>query len=200
MKCWLIYRVVSQRQWVSALLHKTLLRVIHGLFVYKRITLVLTSSCYVCWNSNKILWLFWLNKKERSFMSLAGYQCPLRGENKLLLEQENSDSMLKSISNWSPASILNLKMWILKMRALQVWIFEILHFKTGKWTEKKLASPKEYTLPPLHLKPNFGLNFWPSKIFSWALPLLDVRHCCKLSLNATSRNTNEPNLRKWKKS
>ena len=165
MKYWLIYRAVSQRQWVSALLHKTLLRVIHGLFVYKRITLVLTSSCYVCWNSNKILWLFWLNKKERSFMSLAGYQCPLRGENKLLLEQENSYSMLKSISNWSPASILNLKMWILKMRALQVWIFEILHFKTGKWTEKKLASPKEYTLPPLHLKPNFGLNLGPPKFF-----------------------------------
>ena len=165
MKCWLIYKVISQRQWVSALLHKTLLRVIHGSFVYKRITLVLTSSCYVCLNSNKILWLFWLNKKERSFMSLAGYQCPLRGERKLLLEQENSDSMLKSISNWSPASILNLKMWILKMRALQVWNFEILHFKTGKWTEKKLASPKEYTLPPLHLKPNFGLNLGPPKFF-----------------------------------
>ena len=37
------------------------------------------------------------------------------------------------------------------------------------------------------------------KILSWVLPLLDVRNCCKLSLYAISRKTNEPNLRKWQK-
>ena len=33
--------------------------------------------------------------------------------------------------------------------------------------------------------PNSGRNF-----FSWALPLLDVRHCFKLSLYSISRKTN----------
>ena len=37
------------------------------------------------------------------------------------------------------------------------------------------------------------------KIFSWDLPRLDVIHCCKLSLHAISRKTNELNLRKWQK-
>ena len=35
--------------------------------------------------------------------------------------------------------------------------------------------------------------------FSWILSLLDIRHCCKLSLYAISRKTNEANMRKWKK-
>ena len=55
-------------------------------------------------------------------------------------------------------------------------------------------------------KPSFGANFGtfgpnsdPKKIFSWILPVLDVRHCCKLSLYAISRKTDEPNLRKWQK-
>ena len=42
--------------------------------------------------------------------------------------------------------------------------------------------------------PDLVLNF-----FLWVLCLLDVRHCCKLSLYAISRTTNEPNLRKWQK-
>ena len=37
-------------------------------------------------------------KKENNFMGLVGFECPLRGEKKLLLEQENLDSVLKSIS------------------------------------------------------------------------------------------------------
>ena len=39
----------------------------------------------------------------------------------------------------------------------------------------------------------------PKFFFLWILPLLDVNHCCKLSLYAISRKTNEPNLRKWQK-
>ena len=36
-------------------------------------------------------------------------------------------------------------------------------------------------------------------LFSWILPLLDIRNCCKLSLFTISRKTNEPNLRKLQK-
>ena len=36
--------------------------------------------------------------------------------------------------------------------------------------------------------PNLGPNF-----FSLVLPLIDVRHCNKLSLYAISKKTNEPN-------
>ena len=55
-------------------------------------------------------------------------------------------------------------------------------------------------------KPNFGTNFGPfdphlhfKKIFSWILPLLYVRHCCKISLSGIWRKTYKPNLRKWRK-
>ena len=38
-----------------------------------------------------------MDKKESSFMGLVGFECPLRGEKKLLLENENLDSVLRSI-------------------------------------------------------------------------------------------------------
>ena len=44
----------------------------------------------------------------------------------------------------------------------------------------------------------FGANVGP-KIFLWALILLVVRHCFKLSFYAISRKTNEPILKKWEK-
>ena len=50
--------------------------------------------------------------------------------------------------------------------------------------------------------PDFGLfwpKFGPKNFFSWVLPLLDVRHCCKLSLYAISKKSNKPNLRKLQK-
>ena len=42
-----------------------------------------------------------------------------------------------------------------------------------------------------NIETNFGTrsNFF----FSWVLPLLDVRHCGKLSLYAISKKTNDPN-------
>ena len=53
-------------------------------------------------------------------------------------------------------------------------------------------------------KPSFATEFGPFcpkfgpwKIFLKVLPLLDVIHFYKLSLYATSRKTNKPNLRKW---
>ena len=42
-------------------------------------------------------------------------------------------------------------------------------------------------------------RIWAPKFYSWILPLLHVIHHWKLSLYATSRKTNDPNLRKWKK-
>ena len=42
-------------------------------------------------------------------------------------------------------------------------------------------------------------QIWDPYFFSWVLPLLDVRHCCKLSLYATSRKNNDSNSRKWQK-
>ena len=45
----------------------------------------------------------------------------------------------------------------------------------------------------------FWPKFGPKNIFSWVLLLLYGRHCCKLSLYAISRETDEPNLRKWQK-
>ena len=45
---------------------------------------------------------------------------------------------------------------------------------------------------------SFDPKLVPKKIFM-GLPLLEVIHCCKLSLYAISRKTNEPNLRNDKK-
>ena len=43
------------------------------------------------------------------------------------------------------------------------------------------------------------LTRFAQKFFAGVLPLLDITHCCKLSLYAISRKTNKSNLRKWKK-
>ena len=81
-------------------------------------------------------------------MDLVGFKCPLRGEKKVVLEQENLDSLLKSIPTWNPACILNLKMWILKTRAAN--FFEILKSCISKWENGRRMywpSPKKYNLP-----------------------------------------------------
>ena len=46
---------------------------------------------------------------------------------------------------------------------------------------------------------HFGKNLVLKKRFSWVLPLIDVIHCCNVSLYAISKKTNEQNLRKWQK-
>ena len=51
-------------------------------------------------------------------------------------------------------------------------------------------------------RPNFdpfGPNLGPENVFSWILPLLEVRHRCNGLLYANSRKNNEQNLRKWQK-
>ena len=47
-------------------------------------------------------------------------------------------------------------------------------------------------------KTNFGQYFVPI-FFSYVLPLLDPKHCCKLSLYAISRKIKEPNWENGKK-
>ena len=70
-------------------------------------------------------------------------------------KKKNLDLVLNSKSTWSPASILNLKMWILKIRALQTNNFEFLKscaFQNEKmdrkWTDLTLRNK---TPPPLFL-------------------------------------------------
>ena len=46
---------------------------------------------------------------------------------------------------------------------------------------------------------HFGKNLVLKKRFSWVLPLIDVIHCCNVSLYAISKKTNKQNLRKWQK-
>ena len=50
-------------------------------------------------------------------------------------------------------------------------------------------------------KTSFRSDFGPlgPKFYLLILPLVEVRHCCKLSFYVNSRKTNEPNLRKWQK-
>ena len=64
-------------------------------------------------------------------MGFIGFECPLRGEKKPAFWKKKLDSVLKLRSTWSPASALNLKMWILKMRGPQAKKFEFLKTQRG---------------------------------------------------------------------
>ena len=118
-----------------------------GCLFTKRSVLILTSSCHVRLHSHKMLWFYCLDslvgplnppngwKRKHFLMCLVGFECPLWSKKKLLLEKENLDSVL--------SFVLNLKMWILKMRALQakkICIFEIFDFKMRECTENVLPS------------------------------------------------------------
>ena len=95
-----------------------------------------------------------MNKKESSFMGLVGFEFPLRGEKKLLLKKENLDSVLKSVSTWSPASVVNLKMWILEIKVPQAKFFEIFKSSISKWVNglNEPDSPNEIYPPPWNQK------------------------------------------------
>ena len=105
-----------------------------------------------------------MDKKESSLMGLVGSLCLLRGEKKLLLEKENLGSLLKSKSTWSPASVLNLKMWI---RFLNFWNLTFQNEKMdGKWTDSPLRNTtplksKNFDLPQKYKKPKFQLPLPP---------------------------------------
>ena len=58
--------------------------------------------------------------------------------------------------------------------------------------ENKRTKPEK--MAKNNFKPDFG-SFWPKfgpqKCFLWVSPLLDVKHCFKLSLYAIQRKTNK---------
>ena len=83
-------------------------------------------------------------------MGLVGFEFPLRGEKKLLLKKENLDSVLKSVSTWSPASVVNLKMSILEIKVPQAKFFEIFKSSISKWVNglNEPDSPNEIYPPP----------------------------------------------------
>ena len=56
------------------------------------------GSSYTDWMVWMALKTHQIDKKESSFIGLVGFECPQRCEKKLLLEKENLDSVLKSIS------------------------------------------------------------------------------------------------------
>ena len=93
----LISSLISRRQQVSILLLKTLFLIVHRLLVYKRMLFDLVyipteCSGFTDWMAWRALLTHQMDKKES--MGLVGFEDPLRGEKKLLLEQENLDSML----------------------------------------------------------------------------------------------------------
>ena len=71
-----------------------------GLLFIERSLSILTSSCHVCLHSHKMIWLYWLDGLEGppSTMALVGSKGPLRGGEKVVLEQKNLDLVLKSLS------------------------------------------------------------------------------------------------------
>ena len=114
-----------------------------GCLFIKGSLLILTSSCHVCLHPHKTLWLYWLGGLEGSkWIKNEEFY----GFGLLLLEKENLDSVLKSISTWNPASALNLKMWILKMKAapaklLNFWNLAFQKDKMdGEWTDLTLRN------------------------------------------------------------
>ena len=110
-----------------------------GCLFTKRSLLILTSSCHVCLHSHDMLWFYWLD-------GLGG---PLKPPKK-----ENLDSVLKSVSTWSPASVVNLKMWILEIKVPQAKFFEIFKSSISKWVNglNEPDSPNEIYPPPLETK------------------------------------------------
>ena len=62
--------------------------------------LILTSNCLFPLIQNALAFRTgWFGgPSKRNFMGLVGFECPLRGKKKLLLERKNLDSVLKPIS------------------------------------------------------------------------------------------------------
>ena len=145
----------SVRDRESALFFSKLSFVLYtGCLLTKESLSILTSSCHVSLHSHKLLWIYWLDglygPLNQPNGQLIGFTCPLRGGKKLLLEQKKIRFSFKVNFHLKRCIILNLKMWILKMRAPQAifLFFEIFHFKMGKWMKNELTSPKKCPPPP----------------------------------------------------
>ena len=86
--------------------------------------------------------------KERSFMALVGFDCPMTGEKKLLLEKENLDSLLKYLKSCICLKSENVDIENEGVADNFFWTFGILHFKMRKWIENWPPRTKYNPLPP----------------------------------------------------
>ena len=140
MNCCLIWRLVIQRQRVSALFLKTLLGVLNrvvclqkdhfwfglvaAMFVYNHNMLWLYTD-WMVWRASELI--KWIKNKAVPWVWLV-----------FKAKWGVKRNLYPSILYW--------KIWILKMRAPQAkifWIFEILHFKMRKLMESELTSSYE---------------------------------------------------------
>ena len=72
-----------------------------------------------------------MDKKRKHFHGFHWYWVPTKGWKETCFLKKKLDSVLKLRSTGSPASVLNLKMWILKMRGPQAKNFEFLKTQRG---------------------------------------------------------------------
>ena len=93
---------------------------------------------------------------------------------------------------WPKFGPPNFFLWVLPLLDVRHYCKLSLYAISRKTDEPNLR----FSEKP-NFRPDFGLlgPYLDQKFFSWILPLLDVRHYCKLSLHAISRKTDEPNLR-----
>ena len=80
-----------------------------------------------------------MDKKESSFMCLAGFECSLKDEKKQLHEHKILDSVLKSIY-LKPCICLKSENVNIENEAKIFWIWESLYSKMREWTENELTS------------------------------------------------------------
>ena len=129
-------------------------------------------------------YLYWMLE------NFARYHCMLFQGKLMNLNWENGENLVSGL-------ILAQKIFFVGFTSSRYYTLlqaiTVYYFKENKWT--KIEKIKINPVSGLILA-SFGPNLVPPKKFSWILPVLNVRHCCKLSLYAISRKTNEPNLRK----
>ena len=144
----------SVRDRESALFFSKLSFVLYtGCLLTKESLSILTSSCHVSLHSHKLLWIYWLDglygPLNQPNGQLIGFTCPLRGGKKLLLEQKKIRFSFKVNFHLKRCIILNLKMWILKMRAPQAFFFYFLKSSISKWENGwKMNCPPVRNIPP----------------------------------------------------
>ena len=140
----LISSPISRRQQVSTLLLKTLFLIVHRLLVYKRILfdlVYISTECsgFTNWMAWRALLTHQMDKKES--MGLVGFEDPLRGEKKLLLEQENLDSMLSYI--WK------CEYWKWRRNSRKILHFWNLAIQNGKMDGDWIDQSKCTLSPPI---------------------------------------------------
>ena len=97
---------------------------------------------------------------------------------------------------WSPKFFSN----VLPLPNVKHCCKLLLHAISRKTNEANLKNSKKLAFNPDFdtFLPKYGPNFF-FFFFLWLFALLDVMHCCKLSMYTISRKINEPNWENGKK-